>query len=1079
MKFFLGFTLLFCLSATLAFSQVIDRTAYQCNASSILSEYLSQDATQPIKNPEVLYDAAVAAYQVDDFERSKVFLKRIIDQKETKDRLIYYQAQLQQYFLFKSTVNLDSMRQLVGKQYGFDHEFLSVIDLVEADKKIRAREKIKLDSIIPPAISRIDHLNQYRYFISVSYQNLSKYYASNGKIHEGLKVAHELRSFVLHHFLPCSSQLSGTYISLGRRQSDLGELDSAAYYFSLSHDLNKQYHAQDFGLLSRSAENIANPLRQKGLYSKAIKVLKEAEEYAKKDSSDASALPDIYSAMGLNYRGSGNRNKAIEYFRKSILSAEEQSSDPSTRKLAAYFNIGVQFYRLKDYALAEKHYQKALELCFQTVGENHAYTASVLMSLGSLHSDQQSYDQWADYFERSLKIRKHLYKKNHASISNIYLNYALVYLDLENHQKAVYYANNAIDGYKAHFGATHPILAEAYLKKARIEVFSGNYDAAYIALEEGKKALGYKGNFKSCADPILYMDFVKDEAIFKLLAFKNKGQGSMTEILSTFEQALAVFQYTLEFSEEISDRSTLISEHHSLFDYYVEALVLQGEKSGDDDYFYRAYAINDKGKNLGLNEALNHRTQLLFSNVPKEKRAHLSQLKGQIKSLDYKLAKLDLNNEKAQSTLLDSLEVLQHELVVFKKTLKTYYPAFDQIQNASKDFDLEKIIPKSGTGLAIIDFRILDSTLISFTLSNHKLKVKRQKIAAQFPQQLATYFNNLSASKQAAILSDDVLPPLVHSLSDLDDDIHQIVIIPDKFLSNFPFEILEIKGAPLIHKYAVSYANSTSILALQEAIPTQTNKYAFTGFAPDYSAPLDTNASKLYAAIVRSENWKLPFARKEVEYITKLIPRSKHYLGREASKENLQKAIQESAIIHLSMHAQANTESSMNSQFIFNTAEENEDQNLLLYELYNMTASTEMVVLSACETGRGNFHSGDGVRSLGNGFLYAGVPSVVMTLWKVPDESTSLIMKSFYRFLKEGQSKSQALRLAKLDYLNQVIAPEQRHPYYWAGFILSGNDHPIHFDSNDWPLKTTIPFFLLFIALFWWIKRKRDSAQNL
>lgn len=1072
MKFYFSVLSLLLGFAPLAFSQLIDRAEHDCNAPYVLTAYLSQDSIQSIEDPEILYDVASIAYNANNTELCKAFLKRIIENKEANNTLIAYQAKLSQYFLFGSGVELEALRQVIRQQYGQDHELMSVIDLVEADHKIRARASVAVDSIIPLAISRIKNLKRYRNFISVSYQNLSKYYAAKGKIKESLRVAHQLKAFVRRYFPQCSNQLSGTYVTLGRRQLDNGAMDSASYYFQLAHDLNKRYHPKDYNLLSESAENIADALRQKGLFANAIQTLEEAKTYAEKDESSDSELPNIYNAMGLNYRDSGNRNKAIEYFRKSIRSAEKQSSDPTVRKLAAYFNMGVQLFHLDDYVSAEKYYNKALELCLQIVGENHAYTASVLMSLGSLHSHLKQYDEWAKYFERSLKIRKHLYKKNHSSISNIYLNYALVYLELEDAEKAASYVNKAIEGYEAHVGKIHPRLADAYLKKARIDFFNEKYVAAYVALDNSKKALGYEGAFKSSSDPILYMDIVKTEAIFKLLDFKRNNNGSLDSIITTFGHALEVFQYNLEFSERISDRSTLSSEYNSLFDYYSEALVLQGEATGEESLFYQAYIINDIGKNLGLNEALNQRTQLLFSNVPKEKRARLKNLKGQIKLIDHQLSALDLNDEITQGLLLDSLLDLQIDFSDLKRNLQVDYPAYSQIQNASNGLNFETLIPESGSGLAIVDFRILDSTLISFVFSNDQLKVKRQKIDPQFPEQLTQYLKTISRLESITDASNDMLRPLVHALSDLDPDIYQLVIIPDKFLSNFPFEILEIEQTPLINQYAISYANSASILDLQSAMPIPSNEYAFAGFAPDYSTPLDTTTTKMYAAMVRAGNWDLPFAKEEVAYVTDLLPRSKQYLGDHASKENLLKAIKESTIVHLSMHAEVNIESPMNSRFIFNTKEEKEANDLLLYELYNMNATTQMVVLSACETGIGTFHSGDGVRSLGNGFLYAGVPSVLMTLWKVPDESTSLIMKSFYNFLKEGKSKSDALRLAKLDYLENVMAPEQKHPYYWAGFILSGNDDPITFQYPFWDLKIIIPALMLLFFSIWFFKRR-------
>ena len=74
--------------------------------------------------------------------------------------------------------------------------------------------------------------------------------------------------------------------------------------------------------------------------------------------------------------------------------------------------------------------------------------------------------------------------------------------------------------------------------------------------------------------------------------------------------------------------------------------------------------------------------------------------------------------------------------------------------------------------------------------------------------------------------------------------------------------------------------------------------------------------------------------------------------------------------------------------------------------------------------------------------MYAGVPNVMMSLWSVPDASTGQIMKSFYEFLEQGQGKAEALRLAKLNYL-EMADGNTRAPYFWAGFSMIGDNKPI------------------------------------
>ena len=112
-------------------------------------------------------------------------------------------------------------------------------------------------------------------------------------------------------------------------------------------------------------------------------------------------------------------------------------------------------------------------------------------------------------------------------------------------------------------------------------------------------------------------------------------------------------------------------------------------------------------------------------------------------------------------------------------------------------------------------------------------------------------------------------------------------------------------------------------------------------------------------------------------------------------------------------------------------------------DLYAMRLPTELVVLSACETGIGDYHSGEGVISLAHGFIHAGAKSVVNTLWSVDDARTAELMVDFFTLLKKGESRDQALQQAKLNLLENRPHDEV-HPYFWAGLIGIGATEAVY-----------------------------------
>lgn len=1050
------------------FAQSISEFENSCDYQSLLKFYQSKDSINTIEDPQLLFEMATVASNADAFKSTESYFRRIIANHANNDKMVYYLAKVYLRLGYDDSIIVDSLKTEVENKLGKTHEMLAVIDLLLADEAHRSRKKINLDSTITASIGKIKYLAPYKKIVGLCLQDISKNYADRGKLKEGIIAAKEFENFISKHYRPCSEEISSAYTTRGRRYLDADMLDSAAYYIEKSYLLSKDYHPNNSYAIGKAAINLSEIKKHQGDFQKFLQLLKEAESIVLKDSIVASKLlPTIYNNIGLGYKAIGSYKKAIDYYQKSIMHSERVSPDPSVNKIAAYFNTGAQLLTMDEIDLSEKYRNKALELSLELLGEEHRFTAIILMSLGSIQYEKKNYEACENYYNRSLKIRKKIYGKNHTSLATVYSNYASLYQDQKMFDKAQYYIGLTIDIYKKQYGETDPKIAQALYTQASIEFDFGDYSKSREHLAQAKKILTEKGNYKGSTNSLLYLDIINNSAKLNLTNFKNNKKGNIDDILKDFQHAVEVFDYHIEMNEEIADISQYANDYPELFDNYVEALVLKSQSSNSKEELLKAYQINDKGKNLGLLKSLTRRSHLMFAEVPKNQRDAIKNLKGNIQKIEKQLYDVIIEPSSEYQLLLDSLDNLQSELYTLNDKISKEYPAFDQLKNTGKEMDTKAVIPKKGSHLAIIDFRIMDSILISFSLYNDKLYCHQTKLPHNFSESTSEVLENIFNIKEWKI-PEEINNILTQTLKDLPESIDKLVIIPDKYLSSFPFEILKLNDDLLINRFAISYANSMSILENQKKMNPTEQSFNFSGFAPQYQKNIDTTASQMYAQLVRSGQWELPFALEEVNYISELLKGEK-YINDLATKSSFFEALKNSKIVHLSMHAEADNENPMNSKFIFDTGKEDE-KNLLLYELYNLQANSNLVVLSACETGKGVFHNGDGVRSLGNGFLYAGVPSVVMSLWKVPDESTSIIMIAFYEHLKKGETKSEALRNAKLDYLDNVIAPELAHPYYWAGFIISGNDDPIELKS-DWNFKTILLFSILALILLWFFRR--------
>lgn len=215
---------------------------------------------------------------------------------------------------------------------------------------------------------------------------------------------------------------------------------------------------------------------------------------------------------------------------------------------------------------------------------------------------------------------------------------------------------------------------------------------------------------------------------------------------------------------------------------------------------------------------------------------------------------------------------------------------------------------------------------------------------------------------------------------------------------------------------------SGGVLALAPFFENQPLDLAFAG------AELDTEArNRLFKNLPNSGEEVMAVAGKG---------NNKVLLGADASKQQFSAAAGNYAILHLATHSMANA---MQGEYSFVALHAGEPQKVdLLYarDVYNLRLSADLVVLSACETGQGQFRKDEGVVGLSRAFACAGAKNVVASLWSVHDASTKDLMILFYRELEKGVPYNRALANAKRNFIKQQ--KPFAHPYFWAGFVLHG-----------------------------------------
>lgn len=282
----------------------------------------------------------------------------------------------------------------------------------------------------------------------------------------------------------------------------------------------------------------------------------------------------------------------------------------------------------------------------------------------------------------------------------------------------------------------------------------------------------------------------------------------------------------------------------------------------------------------------------------------------------------------------------------------------------------------------------------------------------------------------------------------------RLVILPDGFLGQIPFASLPQPfnpAEPMVAKWEIARAPSASVLAaLQDRLEQVRANRSLTIVAdPVFSAddariPSGTRLAALSAVSERTGPPlpRLRFTMEEARRISASTAQPvRLYTGFQASRELLSpEALEQPGILHLATHSWVDERAPEASGVAFSNLRENGDPVdgfLRLFEIYKLRMNAELVVLSGCRTAGGGVLEGEGINGLVRGFLNAGAPRVLATLWDVQDNSTAEMMDRFYRhYLREGRSAGEALRRAQLSLRN---TGHLSHPYYWAGYVLEGD----------------------------------------
>jgi CHAT domain-containing protein len=468
-------------------------------------------------------------------------------------------------------------------------------------------------------------------------------------------------------------------------------------------------------------------------------------------------------------------------------------------------------------------------------------------------------------------------------------------------------------------------------------------------------------------------------------------------------------------------------------------------------------------------------------------------LQKEILNMEYAIYNMISQNNSNQvfiDSLKQNLLTTINTFYKHEKTVENNFPKYKDLKYRPIASDMAFVQDISQEN-NVLEYVVSDEKIYVFFVKKGKVSIHHFYFDEQFISEVKEYYTLISGGRELELsqesfnrftyLSNTLYSKLIKPFeSQLEGK--SLLIIPDGILSTIPFEslikhtngikMLDYSTLPyLVGEYDIFYSYSLTLLSKQMKEATIKQK-DILAVAPGYHLQSGTDSSVFTISDLRDSLGVLKGARKEVSELQKKL-KSAVYMDNDATEQVFKDIAGNYNILHLAMHTIVNNENPMYSKLVFTpNADKKEDGMLNTYEVAFINIPAEMVVLSACNTANGKVNNGEGIVGLSRGFLKAGSKSLLATLWSVSDNTSYRLIDKFYKNILQKKTKSAALSDAKREYLkeNKGIGS---HPFFWAGYILIGNNKALDIPRKTHPLCIALGIFLLLIPMAWWLKARK------
>ncbi len=841
-----------------------------------------------------------------------------------------------------------------------------------------------------------------------------------------------------------------TVAHLGKIYSDLGQQQKALFYLNQALLLRRQIGDKMGETITLN--NIGSVYSNIGELQKALDFFQQAL-LIKREIKDKTGEARIINNIGNVYINSGEEQKALDYFQQSLILRREVGDKIGEARTIN--NIGLIYLNLGQQQKAIDYFNQSLALN-QEMGDKLA-ASTALNNIATVYSDLQQEQKALEFLQKSLVIAKSL--GNKSGEARTLNNIGNIYSKIGEKQKALDYFNQSLP------------LFQSVENKLGLAANLNNIGLIYSDIGEQPKALNYYQQALSLYQKVGNRGG-EALAIYNMASAERK-QGNLNNALNQIKIVINIVEdlRTKINSQEL--RASYFATVQNYYQFYIDLLMQMHKQEPSKGYDALALQTSERARARSLLELLTEAKADIRQGVEPKLLFQERDLQKQIDVLEKRrIQLLGGNYTKAQVQTLEKeneavLEQYQQVQIKIRAT-SPRYAALTQPQPLSLAQIQQQVLDEN---TLLLEYSLGEQRSYLWAVTNKSItsyelpkRAKIEAIVQKFRQEITTPY--LKHSPSLDILSQIILAPVAPQLEN-----KRLVVVSDGALQYVPFAALTkpnsqktSKYEPLLINHEIITLPSASTVAILRNEHKQRKPVAKTLIVladPIFSLDDERLQSKIQTSppVITEPNLntlalnraakdsevnfeRLKFTRHEAEQILALVPanKAKSAFDFTASRNTaISKDLSQYNIIHFATHGILNSKHPELSGIVLSLFDDKgmpQNGFLRLHDVFNLNLKAELVVLSACKTGLGEEVRGEGLVGLTRGFMYAGSPRVVVSLWSVDDQATSELMKAFYqKMLQQGLKPAAALRTAQLE-----IWRTKRYaaPYYWAAFTLQG-----------------------------------------